>query len=432
MKTVLLSFLLICVSVSTEAQTNYVRNGDMEQYYTCPDDWNQLSRAKYWSMPIDSIGEPIYAGEYFNACSCPNIYAGLPSNGAFYQYPHSDSGMGGFLFYYDKSFPPPYSGGPLPFDYRDYLQGRLHKALSAGKVYCVSFWVNMAEASGYGHNKIGAYLDNGAINSLPLAPGTEITSVTPQVYTNTKITDTANWVKIEGPFVATGKETYITIGVFVVNSLIDTITTNYWSLYNQYSYYLVDDIAVVPIDAIAHAGVDRWVEMGKQTQIGPVEDSTARGMDCQWYYKGKLVGNGNVITVSASTIKYAVDTYVVVQNVCGKTTRDTMLLRTVGAGMSTFATTENTFSISPNPNSGKLVIARNEAISDASLRGGTTKQSQQMFIKVYDLLGRVVYEQSLILNKAQTPLELNLAKGTYILELRTEEAVQRERILIAE
>jgi hypothetical protein len=287
----------------------------------------------------------------------------------------------------------------------------------------------MAEASAYGHNKIGAYLDNGAINSVPLAPGSEITSVTPQVYTNTKLTDTATWVKIEGSFVATGKETYITIGVFADITAIDTITTNYWFGSSQYSYYLVDDIAVVPIDAIAQAGVDRWVEMGKQTQIGPVEDSTARGMDCQWYYKGKWIGNGNVITVSASTIKYAVDTYVVVQNVCGKTTRDTMLLRTVGAGMSTIAPTENTFSISPNPSNGKLVIARNEAISDASLRG---KQSESLSIKVYDLLGRVVYEQSLLLNKAQTPLELNLAKGAYILELRTEEAVQRERILIAE
>ena len=82
---------------------------------------------------------------------------------------------------------------------------------------------------------------------------------------------------------------------------------------------------------------------------------------------------------------------------------------------------DNLFAVYPNPSSGKLVI------SDASLRG---KQSESLSIKVYDLLGRVVYEQSLILNKAQTPLELNLAKGTYILELRTEDAVQRERILI--
>ena len=427
MKTVLLSFLLICLSVNTEAQTNYVRNGDMEQYYNCPAEINNIVYCKYWSNVLDTISDNYWQPEYYNTCgnAYPDLGFHIPDNVAFYQFPHSDSGMGGFHFYYDKTLPAPPS--PLPFDYRDYLQGRLYKALSAGKVYCVSFWVNMTESSVYGHNKIGAYLDNGAINSLPLAPGTEITSVTPQVYTNTKITDTANWVKIEGSFVATGKETHITIGNFFTNAAVDTVITNY--RHNaQYSYYLVDDIAVVPIDAIAQAGVDRWVELGKQTQIGPVEDSTARGMDCQWYYKGKLVGNGNVITVSASTIKYAVDTYVVVQNVCGKTTRDTMLLRTVGAGMSTFATTENTFSISPNPNSGKLVIARNEAISDASLRG---KQSEPLSIKVYDLLGRVVYEQSLILNKAQTPLELNVAKGTYLIRLEDEAGnVQHERLII--
>ena len=83
-------------------------------------------------------------------------------------------------------------------------------------------------------------------------------------------------------------------------------------------------------------------------------------------------------------------------------------------------TTER-FSIYPNPSSGTCYI------SNASLRG---KQSEPLSIKVYDLLGRVVYEQSLILNKAQTPLELNLDKGTYILELRTEDAVQRERIVL--
>jgi len=230
----------------------------------------------------------------------------------------------------------------------------------------------MTEASAYGHNNIGAYLDNGAINSLPIAPGTEITSVVPHVYTNTRIIDTANWVKIEGSFVASGKETHITIGNFFTNAAMDTVTTNY--RHNaQYSYYLVDDIAVVPIDAVAQAGVDRWVELGKQTQIGPVEDSTARGMDCQWYYQGKWIGNGNVITVSASTFKNAVDTYVVVQNVCGKTTRDTMLLRTVGAGMGNVALTENTFSISPNPSNGMLYI------SNTSLRGGTTKQSRTLY-----------------------------------------------------
>ena len=84
-------------------------------------------------------------------------------------------------------------------------------------------------------------------------------------------------------------------------------------------------------------------------------------------------------------------------------------------------TTER-FSIYPNPNSGTCYI------SYASLRG---KQSESLSIKVYDLLGRVVYEQSLILNKAQTPLELNLAKGTYLIRLEDEAGnVQYDRLII--
>ena len=427
MKYLITIFLSVCAILNSMAQTNFVKNGDFERYDTCPDDWNEIYLANAWRNATDSVMDN--AGmEYYNACGNSNFdwRLHIPNNVAFWQYPHSGNGIAGAHLYYDKSGGASTPPDPLPFNYRDYLQGHLYRSLLAGKTYCVSFWVNMAEVSGYAHNKIGAYLDNGAVNSIADTAGEEITSVMPQVYTNTILADTMNWVKIEGSFVANGKETYISIGNFFPNSSISAIITDYRSLGDPYSYYLIDDVSVVHIDAVANAGVDRWVELGKQTQIGPVEDSTARGMDYQWYYKGKWIGNGNVITVSASSIKYAVDTYVVVQNVCGKTTRDTMLLRTVGAGMGNVAPIENTFSISPNPSNGTLYI------NNTSLRGGTTKQSQPTVIKVYDLLGRIVYEQNLILNKAQTPLELNLAKGTYILELRTEDAVQRERIVIAE
>jgi hypothetical protein len=107
---------------------------------------------------------------------------------------------------------------------------------------------------------------------------------------------------------------------------------------------------------------------------------------------------------------------------------DTFKPSTKALGIPYLPNNQFVFTISPNPSTGTFVI------SDALLRGGgtTTKQSQPTVIKVYDLLGRIVYEQNLILNKAQTPLALNLAKGTYILELRTEDAVQRERIVIAE
>lgn len=265
-------------------------------------------------------------------------------------------------------------------------------------------------------------MDNGAINTLPLPPGSEVNSVLPQVYTNDIIKDTANWVKIEGSFVAKGTETHITIGNFFPNSAVDTSSANCWPGGSpQYSYYLIDDVSVVPIDAKANAGVDRWVELGKSITIGPVEDSTARGMDCKWYHKGKLIDSGNVITVNASSIKYAVDTYIVVQNVCGNITRDTMLLRTVPLGIPLLGRDRGGFTISPNPSDGFFVVK----CIDPSFVGMTSA------VKVYDLLGRLVHQEPLYFSNKEATLKLNIPSGSYILELKDEAGnVLRERLVI--
>lgn len=418
----LLAILFTCATLTSAAQVNFVRNPDLEMYSKCPDDWNLIFESNSWSSPIDTAFK--LGGEYYNTCSntYPDVALHIPSNVSFYQYAHSNSGMVGLVLYYDKSSPSPPS--PLPFNYRDYMQGRMFKPLVNGKTYCVTFWVNMAERSTYGQNKIGAYLDNGAINKLLLPPGSEVTSVMPQVYTNDTIIDTANWVKIEGSFVANGTETHITIGNFFPNSAVDTITTNYWFGSYQYSYYLIDDVSVVAIDAKANAGVDRWVELGKSTQIGPVEDSTARGMDCKWYHKGKLNDSGNVISVNASSIKYAVDTYIVVQNVCGNITRDTMLLRTVPLGIPLLGGDRGGFTISPNPSSGTFVITCHPSVGGAGGGAGGG-------LKVYDLLGRLVHQESLNFINKEATLILNIPFGSYFLELKDEAGnVQRERIVI--
>ena len=80
------------------------------------------------------------------------------------------------------------------------------------------------EAYGYAHNKIGAYLDDGSINALPLPPGSEVNTVVPQVYTDSIIRDTLHWVKISGSFTASGTETHISIGNFFPNTAVDTTT----------------------------------------------------------------------------------------------------------------------------------------------------------------------------------------------------------------
>jgi hypothetical protein len=415
----LIAILFSLVTLNSLAQMNFVRNGDFEQYSNCPYNWDQLTYAKFWRPTVDSAYWA--AGEYYNSCS--NSFGdrstAVPNNINFYQYAHSGEGFLGLHLFYDKTSPSPHSG--LPFNYRDYAQVRLYKNLSAGKTYCVSFWVVKTEFLCYAHNKIGAYLDNGAINKAVDSVGKEITSVVPQVYTNSIIKDTMHWTRIEGSFVAKGTESMITIGNFFPNSAVDTTSTDCWpGGLPQYSYYLIDDVSVVAIDAKANAGVDRWVELGKSTAIGPIEDNTSRAMDCKWYHKGKLIDSGNVISVNSSSIKYAVDTYVVVQNVCGNITRDTMLLRTMPLGIPLLGGDRGGFTISPNPSNGNITIT-----TDLS------NKNELISTKVYDLLGRVVHQEPLNFNNNTATLQLQIPTGMYILELQNKEGVlQRERVVV--
>jgi hypothetical protein len=406
--------ILVCASLISKAQTNFVKNPSFEKYDTCPYKSGQVVFAKNWQNAIvPNFSRGI---EYFNNCAVSNFYSGCPSNGSFYQEPHNGDGIIGIQLFYDNSapFPPP----PLPFKNRESLQSILQKTLSSGKAYCVSFWVNLAEASGYAHNKIGAYLDNGTINTLADSAGEEITTVIPQIYTDSIIKDTANWIKIEGSFIAIGNESYITIGNFFANSVTNNIITNYWFKYPQYSYYLIDDVSVIPIDLAADAGKDTWVEQGKKVQIGRVGDTTAQGLDCKWYKKGALIDSGAIITVNANSIINKVDTYVVVQNICGVIKRDTVNVKTTGLGISEMRF-ENAFSIYPNPSNGNFSITC-FAIPKESITA-----------KVYDLLGRVVHQEPLNFSIKEATLKLNIPSGSYILELKDETGnVQRERIVI--
>jgi hypothetical protein len=173
----------------------------------------------------------------------------------------------------------------------------------------------------------------------------------------------------------------------------------------------------------ANAGKDTWVEQGKQVQIGRVGDSTAKALNCKWYHKGILIDSGAIISVNANAVKYAVDTYVVVQTICGLVKTDTVLVRTVGTSIPLLGVDGAGFSIYPNPSSGTITIAH------TSLRGEgtTTKQS----IKVYDLLGRLVQQQQIMFKHQEATINLNLTNGSYILEVEDEAGnLQRERMVI--
>jgi hypothetical protein len=385
--------ILVCVCTSVQAQTNFVKNPSFEVYSLCPTDADQITYCKYWSNIVDTVFRPgsTWASEYFIKCAIGNLHSGLPENNYFYQWPFNGNGMAGASFYFDKTLPPP----PVP-NYREYLQGRLHSRLKPGKNYCLSFYINLMERSSYAQNKIGAYLDNGAINSWGGVSGEEYTGITPQVYSDSVIRDTFAWMKIEGSFIATGNETHITIGNFFKNEDISVEKVGG----SQYSYYLIDDVSVVESDLKADAGPDVKIPVGKAGEIGRVGDTTAGAIDCKWYHKGALIDSGAVIIVNGGSIVGEVDTYVVVQTICGNITRDTALVRTVPVGIWE-AGEELYFSIYPNPSEGMVTISGPETAG--------------ALLRIYNLLGRMQYHQ--IVQAFPASLQVNIPPGCYVVEL---------------
>jgi hypothetical protein len=227
------------------------------------------------------------------------------------------------------------------------------------------------------HNNIGAYLDNGGINARSPA-GDMITDVVPQVSSTFIARDTQNWVKVEGSFTALGGETHITLGNFALQEDVDTARTIYYALFDQYSYYYFDDVSVVRMGTSANAGPDRNGAAGRSITIGPVEDTTARGMDCKWYRRGMLIDSGNVITVLAPPIVGVADTYVVEQVLCGVVSRDTMVLHAVPVGIGEEEMQSIVYDLHPNPNGGSFKLCGVEGMAD---------------IKVYNAVGMPVYKQ---------------------------------------
>lgn len=284
-KLIALIYLFTCACIC-RAQVNYVLNPSLEAYKSCPAQFDQIRLAKYWSA-IDTVNLMVTSGgDTFSQSNCAPEYihtcangtpAGAPDNAYFFQYPRSGHGMSLMIMYEDGSFPFPSK--------RDYLFGRLHTALTPGKTYCVSFYVNFcgfdnSSPSGYAVDHFGAYLDNGSICQDTGANncGLPHPEYMPQVHTTTIIIDSLGWTKVQGSLVANGTERFITIGNFFDNSSINYIASSL-SPTIPFSWYLVDDISVIESGKVADAGSDVAIVNGDSVHIGTNEE----GMPCTWY-----------------------------------------------------------------------------------------------------------------------------------------------------
>ena len=393
-------FLLLLVSVSGVCQINLVKNPGLEQYTTCPNFINEISFATNWSCSDTIItawdsmttGYPLCSPEYCNTCADGVAVVGVPDGPTGFHFAHSGNGLANVQMFCNSSA---LDTGDLSY-LRDYLQGRLKTRLTAGQEYCVSFWVVLAQASAFAIDKIGAYLDDGTMDTASWCAWPQTNHI-PQVYTNVVDTDTTYWHQIEGTFIANGNESFITIGNFFDSAHTDKVSlpVNVWSGGNTlYTWYLVDDVAVIPIDAVANAGTSSWISSTSDSAFIGTNDGY---LPCYWY----IVGNPVPIDSFSAGFKVhpnVTTRYVMQLNVCGNITTDTVTIWVAPVGTKIF--NPERILVYPNPATNNLCI---EHASDCEL-------------VIRDILGKSVLETHIETEKQSFDIG-SLSRGIYFLEI---------------
>jgi|TARA_R110000782_G_scaffold259894_2_gene350932 gliding motility-associated-like protein len=235
-KTFIYIFLLLIISTSNSNAQNLVFNGDFEIYDTCPTAVStpgdmQIQRCIGWYSPTAATSD------YYNACGTG--FVSVPTNVLGYQPAFSGNGYLGLI---------PVHNAENDYGFWfEYAQTKLVKQLLPNQKYEFSFHINVANFSNdYSLRSFGAYFSSNPINRNDFKP---FQNLIPQVSysANSFITDTVNWIKISGEFIANGGEEYLTLGMFADTTNFDTLCNYTFPCdFNDFStYYYIDYIELI-------------------------------------------------------------------------------------------------------------------------------------------------------------------------------------------
>lgn len=224
MKKIFCIITLISFSRQLLGQTNLVPNPSFETYTNCPNSSDQMNRAIGWSSFRESP-------DYFNTCS---TISGIkpPYSTYGFQYPQDGNAYAGFTTYDNTGFGP---------NFREIMGAKLTNTLNIGVKYYFSFFVNLA--GGYNFtlatNKIGLRFSKVSYSYTNPVPINNLA----HYYCINKITDTLNWTKLQGSFVADSAYQYIMFGNFFNDVNTDTLGIGPQPA-NQYGFYYIDNVCV--------------------------------------------------------------------------------------------------------------------------------------------------------------------------------------------
>ena len=225
-----LLLLLSVVTTAVLAQTNLVENPTFKQTDTKKlKGTGQISAAAPWTSPtLESADLYVPKSKYFSIS--------VPENEYGEEKPMEGEGYAGIIGYSFK--------GKVP---RTYLQGKLTQKLEAGKEYCVTYHVSLADLSKYATNYLGIALSDKQItenNSDILQFDDAIVSRKHKVYEKQFY-----WTPICGVYKAKGGEEYVIIGNFTPDEKLELPRIKrpkgFTKPQKYDAYYYVDNVSVV-------------------------------------------------------------------------------------------------------------------------------------------------------------------------------------------
>jgi OmpA-OmpF porin, OOP family len=228
----LISRILVGQSMASSPQ-NIVPNPSFELYDSCPYYTGQFDRCQQWYSPTDNTPD------YFHECWNESWYDSpdVPINRFGSEPAHTGQAYAGLYALY------------ATVNGREYISVHLSDTLEATKRYCIELYVTLGDSSWGGVNYLGAHFSN-VPDTMYAGFYPFVLPMHPQIEWDTVLTDTTDWVLLQGSFTATGGECYVTIGVFKPDSMLtyDSIQGDGTS---RGAYYFIDDVAVWQCDTPA-------------------------------------------------------------------------------------------------------------------------------------------------------------------------------------
>jgi len=218
--------ILVCATIpilNVNAQ-NLVPNPSFEDTVFCPVALTQLYATKHWL----NFG---ISPDYYNACSTTGV--NVPNSLAGYQYAHSGDGMAGILLKRKQL-------GTTGPNTREYIASQLASNLNIGLRYYFSCYINFSNnpQGAIACNKIGMKLSTNSYDSTQYI---SLVNNFAHLYSDSIISDSIQWFKLSGSFIADSNYQYLILGNFFQDQFTDTIS---FGQFPDVSYYYIDDVCL--------------------------------------------------------------------------------------------------------------------------------------------------------------------------------------------